>query len=211
MKKEKMLINIDDIRIAKLYSVVDIVKDDTGKQEGIETSKFGNFVLLQKITVDKYLIVPTEKLIKNNMISVSDAKVKPVNEAKSTEDLVINKIDKNNRYLHPSHICYDLHFKKLTPSQLVAFATLIGEINSDAEDAYEQIKDACEKINNRVIEDYKNEVLARESERVVVRESAEDTNTANDKMKKAFKEVVSKREAENSLTTEEDEEEVLTK
>ena len=95
MEKEELLIDIDNVRIAKLYSVVDIVKDDTGKQEGVEISKFEHFVLLQKIADDKFIIVPTEKLINNNIISRGDTKVKSVADAQSTQDLVINKIDKN--------------------------------------------------------------------------------------------------------------------
>ncbi|MGN1222099.1 MAG: hypothetical protein ACI4TT_02570, partial [Christensenellales bacterium] len=174
-----------------------------------------HYVLLQKIADDKFIIVPTEKLINNNIISRGDTKVKSVADAQSTQDLVINKIDKNNRYLHPSHVCYDLHFKKLTPSQLVAFATLVGEIKSDAKDAYEQIKNACEKINDRVIEDYKNEVLAKEAEKVVVLESSEKESAKFDanhySMERAFETILKKRAKQNSLKTAPKDEETLTK
>ena len=132
-------INMEDLRIVKLYGVYKVVKNNVGDVENIETVKMVPYFVLVKKYGRNYRVVPTSKL----------EITKTVKEFSDTQyDIIINKMRKNNRYRKPHSLCPALGGKSLTIEQTTAFAERIQQINSNlSEEVTEKLlKYACEEF-----------------------------------------------------------------
>ena len=115
-------INMNDLRIVKLYGVNKVIKNNLGNVENIETVKMVPYFVIVKKYGNQYRVVPTSKL----------AVTKIVKEFSDTQyDIIVNKVRKNNRYTAPSTLCPALRGRILTVEQTKAFAESIQSINSN--------------------------------------------------------------------------------
>ena len=115
-------ISMNDLRIVKLYGVKNVIKNNLGNVENIETVKMVPYFVVVKKYGNQYRVVPTSKL----------AVTKVVKEFSDTQyDIIVNKVRKNNRYTEPYAFCPELRGKTLTVEQAQAFAESIQNINSN--------------------------------------------------------------------------------
>lgn len=130
----------EDLRIVKLYSIVNLQENSSGDIEDIEIAKAVPFFVLAKKTGKTLKVVPTEKLIVS----------KPIYEnVANLHDLIVNKTNKNNRYRKPVHLCSDLSGKEFNKEQLIAFAEQIEKIDADLSPKVSKklLEDVCLKTS----------------------------------------------------------------
>lgn len=159
-KDEK--INMNDLRIVKLYVNLENDHDELGRVIGIERARARTtFALVQKFG-GIYVTIPTKS--DGEQIVLTD---------NSTElhDIVIKKTRRNNRYRKPAHLCSELEGKKITKEQASTFAEMLDKITCDtnysAVSQQEQaLKDVCKKFsdmlkstNTKKVEDEKEMTL----------------------------------------------------
>ena len=134
-------INIEDLRIVKLYGVYEVVKDIRGGIENIEIVKTVPYFVLVKKHGNQYKVVPTSKLVITQ----------PIKEFSEKQyDLVINKVRKNNRYRKPVSLCPSLRGQTLTIEQTKEFAEKIQTINSNLSEKVTQqlLTNVCQLFAN---------------------------------------------------------------
>lgn len=138
------MVKAEDLRIVKLYSVVNIKKDSRGFINEIEYAKAVPFYVLVKKTGSSYCVIPTSKLkIKEKIVTSS---TKP-------HQLLVDKTRKNDRFRKPIHLIRDLNGKQFTPEQLIAFAEKVENISANlpVDIADEQLKNVCKNALNDIL------------------------------------------------------------
>lgn len=144
-------INVNDLRIVKVYMNHKKDVDEYGNVVGTETVKaYPSFMLVEK-KGDYYLTIPAEKGQSQNIISTNSSEL---------YDLVIKKTNKNNRYRKPYHLCKELDGKIITKQQAQDFAKILSDIDCDVtidiKTQENNLKLACQKFNS-MLNTMKNE------------------------------------------------------
>ena len=143
------MVKAEDLRIVKLYSIVQLTENSVGDVEDVEIAKAVPFFVLVKKTGKNFKVVPTQKLTISRPIYENVANL---------HDLVINKTNKNNRYRKPVHLCSELNGKLFNKEQLINFAEQIEKVNADlpTSESKKQLEEIClsasKNLNSNILE-----------------------------------------------------------
>lgn len=132
-------INVNNLRIVKLYSIDKVEKDDLGHIMGVETCKITNgFVLVEKMG-NQYKVI--------NSANTHFDKALPLST--KLHEIVIQKMRRNDRYRKPFHLCEELDGKYVSLDDAKYFANSLSKISTDLPEASatERLTETCKDFN----------------------------------------------------------------